>query len=80
MMIRLPPQTRIMGVGRHNTNFREKRNLDAKILDKGLKNTFKWSWFEDIISCKDHTGNEQKEMVGDILCNKQGVAVCKWCD
>ena len=61
--------------------FGGKGNLNVKILDRRLNNVFKWSWFEYIVSYKDHKGNEQKVMVVNILkkCNKQGLAVCKRC-
>ena len=42
-------------------------DIQAKILDKGLKNVFRWTWFDESLSYTDAKGNPQTPKVSNIF-------------
>ena len=56
-------------------------DIQAKILDKGLKNVFRWTWFDESLSYTDAKGNPQTPEVSNIFkkCAETGHVWCNIC-
>ena len=54
-------------------------DIQAKILDKVLKNAFRWTWFDESLLYTDAKRNQQSAKVNNVFkkCAKAGHL---WCD
>ena len=55
---------------------------NAKKIDRGLSNVFRWPWMDEEVSYNDHKNNTQTVKIGTVLKKSanRGVVWCEICD